>query len=40
VKSEEEAKQLVPERFYKWIHILARKSVKGCLQKRREKGSA
>ena len=26
VNSEEEAKKLVPERFYKWIHIFGKKA--------------
>jgi len=27
-KSEEETKRLVPERFYKWIHVFSKKASK------------
>ena len=34
VKSEEEAKRLVPERFHKWIHVFGKKVSERILTRR------
>ena len=33
-KSEEEAKKLVPEKFYKWIHVFGKKASKRMLTRK------
>jgi len=34
VKSEEEAKRLVPEKFHKWIHVFGKKASKQMLTRK------